>query len=265
MDINSKTGNSSVGEKGNANEATFIKTRNTIEFSVTAETISGLPSVVQRWLLNCGIVDKEYQNNISITQEVQMLMNPGQAKWIKGEANQHFTIDKPSFIWRARLKLNWFMFITGCDKFVDGTGRMVIKLFSCIPVVNVKNNRKLNEATMQRFLAEIVWFPQAALSPFIKWQERDKDSAYATMSYNGTQGDGVFFFDKEGNFEKFEAMRFKDVKDAQPTKWMVSAVKTELVNGIKMPAQAQVAWELENGPWVWLKVKIVSTTLGKTI
>lgn len=118
---------------------------------------------------------------------------------------------------------------------------------------------------VQRYLAEIVWFPQAALSPYIKWIERDKNSAYAKMSYNGTQGDGVFFFDKEGNFEKFEAMRFKDVTDAQPTKWMVSAVKTELINGIKMPAQAQVVWELENGPWVWLQVKIVSTTLGKTI
>lgn len=95
---------------------------------------------------------------------------------------------------------------------------------------------------VQRFLAEIVWFPQAALSPFIKWQERDKNSAYAKMSYNGTDADGVFFFDNDGNFEKFETMRFKEIKDAQPTKWIVSAIKTEPANGILIPSQSQVAW-----------------------
>ena len=76
------------------------------------------------------------------------------------------------------------------------------------------------------------------------------------MEYKGTKGSGDFHFDNNGNFKKFVAMRYKDVIDAQPTEWTVTAIKTEAWNGIKIPVELKADWTLENGPWTWLKLKI---------
>ncbi|MCW8940144.1 MAG: hypothetical protein OQJ88_05765, partial [Flavobacteriales bacterium] len=111
-------------------------------------------------------------------------------------------------------------------------------------------------ATLQRYLAEIVWFPSASLSQYIKWEAIDDYSARATMEYKGTKGSGEFHFDKEGNFEKFVAMRYQDSNAIKPTKWTVISTRTEERNGIKIPVECEASWELENGKWTWLKLRI---------
>lgn len=85
------------------------------------------------------------------------------------------------------------------------------------------------------------------------------------MEYNGTKGSGVFHFEENGNFKKFVAMRYKDVNDAKPTEWIVTATKTEERNGIKIPVESKADWKLENGNWTWLKLKIteIKYNVGK--
>jgi len=130
-------------------------------------------------------------------------------------------------------------------------------MFSIIPLVNLKDNSKLNQATLQRFLAEIVWFPSAALSPFISWEQITDTTVKATMSYLGTKGSGTFYFNKNGDFEKFEAMRYMDVEEnSEPKLWTVTTIKTEERNGIRIPVELNADWKLENGNWTWLKLKI---------
>ncbi len=73
----------------------------------------------------------------------------------------------------AKMNMPPFIKITGRDKFVDGKGE------------------KMDEGTLQRFLAEIVWFPSAALSQYITWEAIDSLSAKATMNYKGTNGSGL--------------------------------------------------------------------------
>lgn len=133
---------------------------------------------------------------------------------------------------------------------------MIIKLLSLIRVANSKDNEKVNQATLQRYLAEIVWFPSASLSQYIKWETIDDYSARATMEYKETKGSGVFHFDKDGNFERFVSMRFQDSNAIKPTKWTVFATKLEERNGIKIPVECEASWELESGKWTWLKLKI---------
>ncbi len=152
--------------------------------------------------------------------------------------------------------MNPLINVTGRDKFGNGKGEMAIKVFSLIPVVNAGNNEKVNQATLQRYLAEIVWFPSAALSPYISWKPLNDNSAQATMDYNGTTGSGVFHFDLNGNFQKFVAMRYKDIKDTIPKEWTVSMIKSEIQNGIKIPVECEVSWLLENQDWRWLKLRV---------
>ncbi|WP_366938375.1 DUF6544 family protein, partial [Algoriphagus sp.] len=163
----------------------------------------------------------------------------------------------PAFNWMVAMNLNPALSIVGRDKFENGKGEMCIKLLSIFPIVHAKNNEKIDQATLQRYLAEIVWFPSAALSPYINWEAMDdKNSARANLEYMGTSGSGVFHFDEKRIFQKFVAIRYKDANDENPSKWTVTAIKTEERNGVKIPVEAQAEWELENKNWTWLKLKI---------
>lgn len=225
---------------------------------VSEQLILHLPLAIQKWLLNSGMVGRESIETVFIEQDLKMLLKPEQKKWYNGTAKQYFTTSSPAFNWSVSLKMFPLMNVVGRDKFENGKSEMTIKLFSLIPVVNARNNEKINQATLQRYLAEIVWFPSAALNPYIIWEAIDNHSANATLEYNGTKGSGVFHFDENGVFKKFVAMRYKDAKDIEPTKWTVTATKTEIHNGVSIPVEAELSWELDNGNWTWLKLKITS-------
>lgn len=237
-------------------EKLFERPQSVSEKVITEETISGLPSILQKWLINNGTIGKKPISNVHLTQELQLKLKPEQTTWNDGTAEQYFTIQPPAFIWNINTEMNSILSVAGRDKFEDGKGEMTIMLLSLIPVANAKNDEKVNQATLQRYLAEIVWFPSASLSEYIKWETIDDNSARATMEYKGTKGSGVFHFDIDGNFEKFVAMRYQDSNDAEPTEWTVTATKTEEWNGIKIPVECEASWELESGKWTWLKLRI---------
>ncbi len=230
------------------------------EERISLEAIQNLPPIVQKWLKTSGVIGTKRIFNVYLTKELQMKLKPNQDNWNFGQAEQYFTIEKPAFIWNVNTEMNSFLKVVGRDKFADAKGEMIIKLFSLIPVVNAKNDNKTDQATLQRYLAEIVWFPSAALSEYIKWETLDQYSAKATMTYKGIEGSGVFHFDSNGNFEKLTTMRYQDSNAEEPTQWTVIAKKTEQKNGIKIPVECEASWELESGKWTWLKLKITDIT-----
>lgn len=235
----------------------MFENSNTIDKTILSEQmISGLPTIVQKWLLNSGAIGKEIVYTVYIEQDLHMLMKPEQKDWSNAKAKQYFTTEPPAFNWSVSLKMNPLLDVVGRDKFENGQGEMTIKLFSLFSIANAKNHEKVHQATLQRYLAEIVWFPSFALSPYITWEAIDKQSAKAIMEYNGTKGSGVFYFDENGDFKKFVAMRYKDKNDTEATQWTVTATKIEERNGIKIPLESKAEWELESGNWTWLKLKI---------
>ncbi len=234
----------------------FDKSENLAKRNVSVDDISNLPLIVQKWLTNNGVVGSPFISNVYLTQELHLKLKPEQGDWNKGVAEQYFTIQPPAFNWNLNTQMNPLLRIVGQDKFENGKGEMLIKLLSLIKVADVKDDEKVNQATLQRYLAEMVWFPSAALSNYIHWESLNDNSARATMKYNGTEGAGIFHFDENGHFQKFEAMRFKDAKDKEPTKWTVIASKLEKQNGIIIPTECEAKWSLDNKEWTWLKLKI---------
>jgi hypothetical protein len=220
--------------------------------------IADLPIAVQSWLDKAGVHDSTRIKNVYLTQRAQLKMKPEQDSWYTAKADQYFITNPPSFNWSVRLKMNPFLPISGRDKFENGKGEMQIKLFSAIAIVDEKNNKKIDQGALQRFLAEIAWFPAAARNNYIDWEEIDERSAKATMTCNGTAGSGVFHFDEEGNFMKFSAMRYQGGADAAELKeWIVQAKEYKSINGVYIPVKLEATWKLEDKEWTWLKLEIL--------
>ena len=146
----------------------------------------------------------------------------------------------------------------GRDEFANGHGKMKILLLGLIPVANAKDNERTDQASLQRFLAEMVWFPQAAASPYVTWREIDARTAEATMSWRKTRGSGTFSFDENGNFGSFKTLRYKGIRDEEPSEWIVSCLRTELMDGIQIPAECEVRWKAKGQDWTWMKLKLTN-------
>jgi hypothetical protein len=237
---------------------------------ISPEKLNSLPVPVKNWLANCGITGKENISTVLLTQKAKMKLKPEQTNWFDAEAEQYFTTEPAAFNWTVNLKMNPFIKIRGRDKFEDGKGEMRIKMNSLINIVNEKG-AKIDEGSLQRFLGEIVWFPSAALHPNISWEEIDPLSARATLKIGETKGSGTFHFNKNGDLEKFTALRYKgNEPDAHRHEWIIAVKEISEMSGIRIPTKMESTWMLNSGPWTWLILEITdihynTTPFGKPL
>lgn len=232
---------------------------------VQSDELKSLPTPVKNWLTKAGIIGKEKINLVRLKQKALMKMKPGQQSWSKATAKQYFTVEVPAFLWKVDMKMLPCISITGRDLFVDGKGEMLIKFLSIINVVDEKGE-KIDQGTMQRYLGEIVWFPTAALSRYVQWTPIDSLSAKATMNYCGKNASGTFYFNKQGDFIKYSALRYRgNEPDAKPEEWIISVQENRQVNGIKIPVKMEATWKLKTGDWTWLKLEIEEIEYNKPL
>ena len=223
---------------------------------ITHEMISGLPYPVYNWLSHCGIMGKEDIYCVRLKQAGTMRLKPNSGKWIPAYAEQYFTLNNPAFTWIGQIKLTSFLTIWGRDKLVNGEGNMLIKAASLMPIAN-ESGPKINESTLQRFLAEICWFPSAALHKNIHWDAIDSKHAKATIQSNDTTASVVFTFNDKGEITECSADRYNGNKPVSvKEKWVVSINKTGIKDGISIPLEVEVTWKFKAGDFTWYKLSI---------
>ncbi len=190
-------------------------------------------------------------------QDVKIKLKPGLKHWKQAEATQFTSINPPEFNWSMKLPVAPLLHIKALDQFQNGKGQMRVSLMSIIPMSSVKHNAKVDQASLQRFLAEVVWYPSAARLPFISWETLDDHVVKATMSYGGTTGSGSFHFDQHGNFIRFQALRYKDSTPKAPLlEWVVTNELSEQRNGYTIPVKLSASWKQDATEWTWLKVVV---------
>lgn len=232
---------------------------------VSENDISGLPLTVKNWLRRSGAVGKPFIRVGKVIQRAEMKLKPEQENWYPATAIQYSTIDVPAFIWVVDVKINEVLKFQGRDKFEKGKGEMLIKLNALINVVNEKG-KKLDEGSLQRYLGEMAWFPSLALSPYITWKEVNDTTATAIMDYQGTRGSGTFYFNADGDFIKFSALRYKGNKaNDKKYAWVLLVQEHKSFAGIRIPSKMTATWKLENEDWTWLRLEIEDMSYHRSI
>lgn len=223
---------------------------------ISKNDITQLPEIAQKWMEISGVLGKEKVVSVRLKQIGEMRTKPN-SKWMHFTANQYFNLKNPGFIWITKVDAMPIIKMVGRDKFENGKGAMLIKLASLIPVVNESENIKINQGAMVRYLAEICWFPSAALNKYITWEAIDKNTAKATFTIANNSVSGVFLFSNDGNLISFEAARYYGGKnDSKLKKWCVIINDYKTFNGIKIPNKNSVIWKLKEGNFTWLNLEI---------
>jgi len=224
---------------------------------ITEADLKKLPEIVKLWLQRSHVVGNERVYSVSLIQQGHMRTKPD-SKWMPFRATQYFNVDDPSFVWYTSVNTMPLMSMVGRDKFWNGEGEMLIKLAGLIPVVNVSNNEKINSGTMLRYLSELCWFPQAVINDYIEWEPMSSTSAKATFTYKNQSVFGTFSFTEEGDVMAFEAQRYYGgTEDSKLENWRVETSSFKKFDGIRIPNQCKVIWQLEEGDFHWLSLEII--------
>lgn len=230
---------------------------------IKKDAIKHLPTIVQKWLISSGVLENERAVSVRLLQEGEMKTSPD-GKWMTFTANQYFNCDNPSFVWKTRVKPLPFAFMNGRDKLINGEGQMLIKLFSMITLVNEGANEKINAASMQRYLAEMCWFPSAVINDYIGWEAMEPTTAKAILTIGGKSVSGIFKFSNEGEMLSFETERYYGSgEDVVLKKWLIEMVDYKEFNGIKIPYKCKVTWKLNTGDFNWLNLEITALENNK--
>lgn len=223
---------------------------------VTEADLAGLPRCVQKWLVRSQVVGKEKIMTVRLKQSGVMRLKEDQP-WLPFTAEQYFNVDEPGFVWKAKVKMNPLLSFTGRDRYFQGRGEMNIKVLSLFTVVNAGGSSEMDQSTLIRYLAEIPWFPTAALNSYIRWEEIDASSARATMSHKGVTGSGVFTFDDNGDLVSFLAKRYREMDGQYAMVPWGGVVKGYAeFNGIRISSKNDVVWKQETGDFNWFQCEI---------
>ena len=112
---------------------------------------------------------------------------------------------------------------------------------------------KITVSAFVRLIAELVWFPTALVdNPHLQWEAVDGHTVRVIATDGDVRAAVTYHFDDQGDLVRVSSQdRFHDVTDAQPTPWYVNLGGYREFAGVRIPAEAEVVWEFEAGPFPW--------------
>ena len=218
----------------------------------TEELITELPELLKKYLRVCGYINAPVPVNADVHwSESWLKMSPGK-DWGKLHTTQ-FNSVKP--IARVAYMKFLTMPVAARDLYRDGYGEMNGKLLNLIKVA-FDNSKEVAQSALITTFCEFMLIPGYLLLNNVKWEQTDIYSVRGTLTDNGIEVSGTFYFDEEGLFTHFETFdryfttgknSYKKVKFSV----VVDSYKTQ--DRIKISEQVKVMWNLPEGDFEYYK------------
>ena len=226
---------------------------------ITEEDIKHLPEPVQKYLRYTQVIGKsKIKSKIStvkIEQKGYIRQAPDQS-WIPFAAEQHFTTNPPSFIWVASMKAFPLLSTKARDMYLEGKGNMYVKLPPFITIADARGD-EMDQGSALRYLAEMVWFPTAYLSDYIKWEQLDSTSARIIMNYQGMTLPATVFFNEKGEMTNLVARRYTEMDGSYSLEdWAPVMSEYREFNGIRVPTKVEIIWKLSSGDFSPIRLEV---------
>ncbi len=215
-----------------------------------SEDTEGLPAPVRRYL-SCVLTEGQpYVRTVRLEQKGEFRLGGREAPWKPFRAVQHFTVDPPGFVWDAKITVVPALSARVVDMYAGGKGTLRAKILSLFTVADAGPGAEMNEGELLRYLAESVWFPTALLpAEGVEWTSIDERSARASLTHNGITASLVFSFNDRDEVERvFAEKRYREVDGVfEPTPWTGRFSNYEERNGMLIPLDGEVSWNLPDG------------------
>ena len=230
---------------------------------ITAGMLTNLPDPVQRYMTYTGVLGTPWIDTVRLKQ-VGTFRTGLERPWMPVSAEEFYTTNPPSLIWNARFKLFGLPLLRAKDRYESGQGHMYGKLAGLFTVFDAKGD-ELNQATMIRYLNEIMWFPTAFLGDNISWEAIDDHAAHVTFTDCGISVSAQMFFDDDGRLTNFTTMRYREIEGAfSLDPWSTPITEYGRRAGLNLPIRGTAVWNLESGDLPYFDLKITELEYNHT-
>ena len=227
---------------------------------VSFEDIEKLPAPVAKYFQLALKEGQPLVRTAHIVQAGEFRSQTSDNGWGPFKARQCFSALSPGFVWDASINMAPLMKVRVRDAYVAGQGSMQAKIFALVSVVDERGRAELNAGALQRYLAEAVWFPTALLpSEGVKWSAIDNSRALATLTDSGTTVSLEFHFNDIGEITGvFTPGRYREVNGKyELTPWAGYFRNYEERDGMRIPVEGDVEWQLPSGNFPYWKGRII--------
>lgn len=213
----------------------------------------GLPAPVARYFRTVLKEGQPIITRATIEWKGEFNMGkPGADQWKPFTATQHVVPGAPGFVWNARVDSMPGVAALVRDAFVDQQGSMHAAIAGWFTVVNTHDTPDIAAGALYRYLGEAAWLPTALLpSQGVTWTAIDDQRALATLSAGSTTLSVEFRFGADGLVQSgFVPDRVFD-GDKKPHAWEGRYLRFAEMNGIMVPVESQVQWNLPSGAFAY--------------
>jgi hypothetical protein len=209
-----------------------------------------LPQPVQRYFTYALQEGQPYIKNVILKHNGQF--KTGQStSWMTIKGLQYFTTETPGFIWKGSTL--WF---TARDMFMADKGRLIVTLLGLFNIVD-GNGDAFNEAELQRWLSESVWFPTNLLpNDALSWVAINDISATLVYKHRQIVINFLVRFNTKGQITQMETQRFMSPNKKET--WICKMMQYQLLNNIMVPTSARATWKLPTTNFCYAKFIITS-------
>lgn len=222
-------------------------------------SVEGLPVPVQRGLRRSGVTDGEVPIAVRVRQEGQIRTSPD-GRWLRFTAEEDYTLNPPGFVWNASLLLAGIWAGRATDSFVNGRGRMRVKLFGAFTVVNACGD-EMDQGSLMRWLNETMWFPAVWATETISWAPVNDHVAIGSVAVGDLTASAEFHFDDGGRLVDFRADRFRGLGSTfEMTPWSTPLVEHRDFHGVELPSVGSAIWTLEHDDFEYIRIRVTDVS-----
>lgn len=204
------------------------------------DDVEGLPAPARRYLRHAIDPDAPLARRADI--DMQGSINLA-GSWVPMSAREVIAARR-GFVWRTRARLRPYLWVSGVDYYVDGTGGQRFFLAGLLPVVRA-SGPAVDASAAGRFVAELVWLPTALLPrPGVEWKAIDEDRAAVTVAAKPDDVTVTLSVAPDGSLLAVELDRVRPTDGDTETVPFGSTVGDERTfDGITVPTSVRAGWE----------------------
>lgn len=208
-----------------------------------ARGLADLPPVLQTYLQNVLPAGDPMPmvSRVELKQHGLIDMGEAEPQWKAFKARQLVFTRAPGFAWIARIRPTIWV----CDAYAQQEGSLRAAFMGVLPLASQKDRETLAQAELQRFLAELPWYPMLLLtSPALSFQTLGDNSVEVSISDGELSASLTFVFNEKGLVDRVYAAERARFKAGQfvPTPWEGRWYAYERVAGVLVPQRAEAIW-----------------------
>jgi hypothetical protein len=234
--------------------------------AAVAPQIAGLPEAAQRYLKFMGVAERHRDWSFRVGFTGRFRTRP-RRRWMNCEAWQYNSLPALARIFHIRIRFGGLLAVIGRDTYVDGRGRMLIRLLDRFTLED-GTGEAYDMGELVTYLGDAVLIaPSMLLEPRVSWASVDANSFDVALTDHGRTVSARVVTDDRGAPREFSTDdRFcydpDHPKQLMRAHWTTPVAGWQLVDGRALPTGAQAVWHLPQGPFAYADFRPIHGSLA---